>query len=59
MTTTDREYADLLARLNAIPTLARLGALPRLAPGRRTFTQDQARQHLVEDLIKENGEATW
>ena len=55
MSTTDREYADLLARLNAIPTLARLGALPKLAPGRRTYTQAQERQH----LIKENGEATW
>ena len=50
MTTTDREYADLLARLNAIPAQQ---------PTRRTFTQDQERQHLIEDLIKENGEATW
>lgn len=57
--TTDKDYADLLARLYAIPTLARLGKLPRLAPGRRTYTQDQERQHLIEDLLKANGEATW
>lgn len=59
MSTSDREYADLLVRLNAIPTLARLGALPRLSPGRRTYTADQERQHLVEDLLEANGEAPW
>ena len=48
--TTDHEYADLLARLNAIPAQQ---------PTRRTYTQAQERQYLVEDLIKENGEATW
>lgn len=57
--TTDKDYADLLVRLNAIPTLARLGALPRLPPGRRTYTPDQERQHLIEDLLRANGEATW
>ena len=50
MSTTDREYADLLARLNAIPAQQ---------PERRTYTQAQERQYLVKDLIKENGEATW
>ena len=50
MSTTDREYADLLARLNAIPAKQ---------PARRTCTQAQERRHLIEDLIKENGEATW
>ena len=50
MNTTDREYADLLARLNAIPAQQ---------PARRTYTQAQERQHLIEDLIKENGEAVW
>lgn len=50
MSTTDREYADLLARLNTIPAQQ---------PARRTYTQTQERQHLSEDLIKENGEATW
>lgn len=48
--TTDRKYVDLLARLNAIPAQQ---------PTRRTYTQAQERAHLVEDLIKENGEATW
>ena len=50
MSTTDREYAGLLARLNAIPAQQ---------PTRRTYTQAQERQHLVEDLINQNGEATW
>lgn len=50
MNTTDREYADLRARLNAIPAQQ---------PARRTYTQAQERKHLIEDLIKENGEATW
>ena len=48
--TTDREYADLLTRLNAIPAQQ---------PTRRTNTKAQERQHLVEDLINQNGEATW
>lgn len=50
MTTTDREYADLLARLRAIPAQK---------SERRTYTQAQERQHLVEDLIAINGEAPW
>lgn len=50
MSTTDREYADLLARLNAIPAQQ---------PERRTYTKPQERQHLVEDLLAECGEATW
>lgn len=49
-TTSDREYADLLARLNAIPAQQ---------PTRRTYTREQERAHLVEDLIAINGEAPW
>ena len=48
--TTDRDYADLLARLHAIPAQQ---------PERRTYTQAQERERLVEDLIEINGEATW
>ena len=50
MKTTDREYADLLARLNAIPAQA---------PQRREQTRQQERAHLAEDLLTECGEATW
>ena len=49
--TTDRDYADLLARLAAVPA-------PK--PARRTYTQAQERAHLlVEDLTTINGEAPW
>ena len=48
--TTDNEYADLLARLNAIPAQA---------PQRREQNRQQERGWLVEDLIAECGEATW
>lgn len=48
--TTDRDYADLLARLHAIPAQQ---------PELRTYTQDQERAHLVDDLIEINGEAPW
>ena len=48
--TTDTQYADLLARLQAMPS-------PR--PVRREQTQQQARAQLVEDLIEANGAATW
>lgn len=48
--TTDQDYADLLARLAAIPAQQ---------PERRTYTQAQERQYLVEDLMTECGEATW
>ena len=48
--TTDREYADLLARLAAIPAQA---------SQRREQTRQQEREWLVEDLINEFGEATW
>ena len=50
MSTSDREYADLLARLNAVPA-------PQ--PVRRSYTTAQAREHLVEDLLEANGEAPW
>lgn len=49
-TTTDRDYADLLARLDAVPA-------PK--PARRTYTKAQERQHLAEDLTAINGEAPW
>ena len=48
--TTDKDYAD---------TLARLYAIPATQPQRRETTLAQERARLVEDLIKANGEATW
>ena len=48
--TTDKDYAD---------TLARLYAIPETQPQRREVTKAQERAHLVEDLIAINGEATW
>ena len=50
MKTTDKDYAD---------TLARLYAIPATQPQRREGTQAKELEHLVEDLIKANGEATW
>ena len=48
--TTDKDYAD---------TLARLFAIPATQPQRREVTQAQERERLVEDLLAECGEATW
>ena len=48
--TTDKDYADMLARLLAIPATQ---------PQRRETTLAQERARLVEDLIAINGEATW
>lgn len=48
--TTDKDYADTLARLYAIPSTQ---------PQRREVMQAKERVHLVEDLIAINGEATW
>ena len=48
--TTDKDYAD---------TLARLYAIPETQPQRREVTQAQERARLVEDLMAINGEATW
>lgn len=48
--TTDRDYADLLARLAAVPS-------PK--PARRTYTKAQERQNLIKDLTAINGEAPW
>lgn len=48
--TTDNQYADLLARLNAIPAITQ---------PKREQTIQQEREHLVEDLIEANGEAPW
>ena len=50
VTTTDKDYADLLARLNAMPAQQ---------PEKRSLTREQARAWEFEDLLKENGEATW
>ena len=50
MKTSDKDYADLLARLNAIPPQQ---------PQRREQTRQQEREWLVEDLFAECGEAVW
>ena len=50
MKTTDKDYAD---------TLARLYAIPAIQPQRRETTQAKERARLVEDLIAINGDATW
>lgn len=48
--TTDKDYADMLVRLNAIPVIETT---------RRELTRQQEREWLVEDLMTECGEATW
>lgn len=48
--TTDKDYANLLARLYAIPATQ---------PQRREVTQAQECARLIEDLMAINGEATW
>ncbi len=48
--TTDKDYADLLARLRAIPAPA---------PERRTYTREQEQAHLFADLLNEQGESPW
>ena len=48
--TTDKDYADMLARLNAIPATQ---------PKRRDTTQAQERARLVEDMLAMDVEATW
>lgn len=48
--TTDKDYADTLARLYAIPVTQ---------PQRKETTQAQDRARLVDDLMAINGEATW
>ncbi len=50
--TTDNQYSSLLDRLNRIPVI-----IPELA--KREYSVKQAKQMLYEDLIAENGEATW
>lgn len=49
-TTSDLEYSALLAHLNSIPATK---------PAKRTYTVKQEQANLSEDLLKENGEATW
>ena len=48
--TTDKDYAD---------TLARLYAIPATQPQRREVTLAQERARLVEDLLAMDGEAIW
>lgn len=48
--TTDNDYADLLARLRAIPAPA---------PEQRTHTRQQEREQLLADLLNEQGESPW
>ena len=48
--TTDKDYAD---------TLARLLAIPATQPQQREVTQAQERARLFEDLLAMDGEATW
>ena len=48
--TTDNDYADLLARLQAIPAQA---------PTKREMTRQQEREWLANDLLAECGEAVW
>lgn len=48
--TTDKDYADLLVRLNAIPAQQ---------PVKREVHQQQQREWLIEDLLAVNGEAPW
>lgn len=48
--TTDKDYADLLARLAAIPAQA---------PQKREMTRQQEREWLAEDLMNKCGEAVW
>ena len=49
-TTDNKDYAD---------TLARLYAIPATQPQRRETTQAQERARLFEDLLAMDGEATW
>lgn len=48
--TTDAQYADLLAHLSTYPVKS---------PAKREQTASQELEHLVEDLIEANGEAPW
>lgn len=48
--TTDKDYADMLVRLNAIPVIETT---------QLDLTRQQERARLVEDLLAECGEATW
>lgn len=50
MKTTNKDYAD---------TLARLYAIPATQPQRREVTRAQERERMVEDLLAMDGEATW
>lgn len=50
--TKDNQYSSLLDRLSRVPVIT-----PGLA--KREYSVKQAKQMLYEDLIAENGEATW
>ena len=48
--TSDKDYADLLARLAAVPVQQ---------PKRRSLSRSEERAWEFEDLMDANGEATW
>ena len=48
--TSDKDYADLLARLAAVPVQQ---------PETHSLTREQARAWEFEDLLDANGEAAW
>ena len=50
--TTDNQYSSLLDRLSRIPVIT-----PELA--KKQYSVKQEKQMLYDDLIAENGEATW
>ena len=50
--TTDNQYFNLLEELNRIPVI-----VPALA--KKQYAVKQEKQMLYDDLIAENGEATW
>lgn len=48
--TSDKDYADLLARLASVPAQQ---------PEKPSLTREQERAWEFEDLMDANGEATW
>lgn len=50
MKTKDKDYADTLVRLNAIPVIETT---------RLELTRQQEREWLFEDMLAMDGEATW
>ena len=50
--TTDNQYFSLLEQLNRIPVI-----VPELT--KKQYSVKQEKQMLYDDLMQENGEATW